>query len=97
MTPEQKVLARSALGLRNGWRESYCNRYVAPPSGEIFDHWMAMVAAGMAEQHPSKRDDGTDIYARGGVPFILTLAGAKAALQAGESLDPDDFPEAANG
>ena len=92
MTAEQKDLARAALGLRHR-RQSYRNRYVSLPAGDTFAHWQAMVAAGLAEQHPSTRADGTPLYAAVGVLFALTLAGAVAALEPGEFLDPEEFPE----
>lgn len=84
MTPRQRDLARCALGLgirtgRNKTVRSYRNRFFASIGHADYEDWKAMVAAGEAEGL--------------GDPFWLTRAGAEAALNAGESLDPEDFPE----
>lgn len=96
MTPAQVDLARRALGL-DGRKRSYRNRYIGSPR---HPEWAAMVAGGFAEQHSGKEVvNGVErnIYAGGADLFTLTLAGAKAALRPGESLDPEDFPEASHG
>ena len=86
MTPAQQELARHALGLPNSVRRSYRNRYYAATGGRVHDEWRAMVAAGEAEIGEAGRTAST--------LFWLTLTGAKAALEAGERLCPEDFPEA---
>lgn len=83
MTPEQRALARHALGLPNAAQRSYRNRYF---TGPIDQHWDAMVDAGEAMVEP--RSGGQRM-------FWLTRNGAMAALDAGESLCPEDFPEVA--
>ncbi len=89
MTPEQRKLARHALGLPAarpvaGGR-SYRNRYYVSPTIEgrptqAYQDWAQMVAAKEA--------------ASNGGYFALTLKGAKAALYPGEALDAEDFPDA---
>ncbi len=87
LTPEQKHLARHALGLPNPKRRSYRNWFGAYTGGPDHAAWTAMVAAGLARVHEGKpnaagqRMDG----------FGLTRAGADAALEARETLDPEDF------
>lgn len=83
MTPEQKRLARVALGLPNDHGRSYQNVYFAfdgLPSGR---DWDALVRARLA-----RRGD----KAHRGHLYHLTRAGAERALAEGESLDMADFP-----
>ena len=84
MTPAQKRLARGALGLPNSTGRSYRNRYLTPYCPGPYDDWLRMVAAGLAEQHG--RDRGGSVW------FSLTRSGALAALEPGETLNPEDFP-----
>lgn len=89
MTPKQRKLARHALGLPNRDRRSYRNRFVAAYAPGDYDEWAKMVDAGLAECHGTyQRTAGANAVA-----FWLTHAGARAALEPGESLDPEDFPE----
>ena len=81
MTRDQKTLARHALGLPNAQKRSYRNRYFTGPSDQA---WDAMLAAGQANVEP--RPGGQRM-------FWLTQAGAKAALEPGESLCTEDFPD----
>lgn len=67
MTPEQIELARHALGLTNGRRQSCRNLFATGPG------------------HSDELTGGDDL-------FRLTVAGARAALQPGERLCPEDFP-----
>lgn len=83
MTPRQRELARHALGLPNDRRRSYRNRFLA---GGLCEDWNAMTAAGLAEA--GQPDD------LGRTWFWLTRAGAEAALDRGEMLCPEDFPQA---
>lgn len=80
MTPEQKKLARHALGLDNSAAKgrSYRNRYFSHAGNP---EWVAMVEAGEATVN--------------GPWFHLTRSGAEAALNPREKLDPEDFPERA--
>lgn len=80
MTPEQKTLARHALGLPNKDKRSYRNRYYTGPADQC---WDAMFAADEA---------GMEILGSGRRWFWLTHKGARAALEPGESLCPEDFP-----
>lgn len=85
LTPAQRRLARHALGLPNRRRISYRNHYVAPyvPGGP-FDVWNDMVCRGLADS----------ISRRGTVRFWLTRLGATLALEPGERLCPEEFPDA---
>ncbi|MAK86532.1 MAG: hypothetical protein CMK96_06240 [Pseudomonas sp.] len=90
MTPEQRALARHALGLPNRRRRSYRNSYSASYSpGGAYDLWSDMVDAGLAERYPTITGSAHRKMAR----FWLTDAGARAALDPGESLCPEDFPQ----
>lgn len=84
MTPEQRRLARHALGLPNPDRRSYRNRFCAGRGGPQDRDWRAITNAGFAWRWPWGWSGG-DFYA-------LTRAGAEAALDRGERLDPEDFP-----
>jgi hypothetical protein len=86
MTPEQRKLARHALGLPNKYRRSYRNRYFAAPGSAAASAWADLVARGAAAREGG---DKPNIF------FYLTHSGALAALDPGERLDPEDFPEAA--
>lgn len=82
LTPREREMARHALGLPNSRRRSYRNRYFAPPGGDSHVIWSALVARGLAEMSRKPRNDF----------FCLTRAGAEAALNPGEDLDEEDFP-----
>lgn len=83
MTPVQRELARHALGLPNDQRKSYRNRFYAHADHE---QWNDMVSAGDAAAHPSEPTQALNL-------FYLTHAGATAALNPGETLDAEDFPQ----
>jgi hypothetical protein len=85
MTPRQRKLARHALGLPNAARRSYRNHYVAAYAAGPYDDWAAMVDAGEAGAAPAIRN--------GRQRFWLTEKGARAALDPGETLCHEDFPE----
>lgn len=91
MTPEQRKLARHALGFPKDYavREgrTYRNRYYITAGVEgrptqAYQDWVAMCHAGEAESFENGRG------------FALTLKGAQAALYPGEHLDKEDFPDA---
>jgi hypothetical protein len=88
MTPEQIDLARHALGLPNARRRSYRNHFVTGPGTADYEHWKAMVSAGLATRHPPSQITGGDDW------FRLTHEGALQALRAGERLDAEDFKPA---
>lgn len=83
MTPEQRKMARHALGLDGFRRRSYRNRYAAGLGSTHEDQWNELCRRGLAE----RGQDGIAI-----VGFCLTDAGAREALDPGEILDPEDFP-----
>lgn len=84
MTPEQRELARHALGLPNRNRKSYRNRYVCEESHPV---WSEFVKRGWATMRAA------DTVPFGGCAiFYLTEAGARLALDKGEKLDAEDFP-----
>lgn len=86
MTPAQRQLARHALGLTNGRRQSYRNHFVTGEGSTDYPHWVAMVEAGDARRRAGNELSGGDDV------FWLTPNGAIAALGIGETLDPKDFP-----
>lgn len=88
MTPEQKKLARHALGLPNDRKRSYRNRFFAGPADT--QQWDAMVEAGEAHgEKASARQKDEPVF------FWLTFPGARRALEPGETLCSEDFPEVA--
>lgn len=90
LTPEQKQLARHALGLVDGNKRSYRNRYRAPKDGAVVEAWRAMHAAGYAKCSVVADDTPLGDY------FWMTEAGARLALEKGETLDPEDFQSSNN-
>ncbi len=90
MTPAQRELARHALGLNSRNRRSYRNHFVAGKGHIDYAEWLALTAQGDAA-----RIDGGRLAFGGDDLFRLTRKGAEAALEPGESLDPEDFPEGA--
>lgn len=91
MTPKQIDLARHALDLPNQRNISFRNRFCAGPGHRSHAEWEKMVRAGDATvQRQSGGLGGQDTFA-------MTLAGVKAALQSGETLNPKDFPEIDHG
>lgn len=90
MTPNQRTLARHALGLPNRQRRSYRNQFVASYAPyPDFNEWRKMENAGYAQR--AKTMTGTGDSKR--VRFWLTEKGARAALDKGETLCPEDFPK----
>lgn len=85
LTDEQKQLARHALGLPNESNRSYRNRYRAPKIGDVNIAWHQMRDAGYAVCQPVQGESSLGPF------FYLTEAGARLALEPGETLDPEDF------
>lgn len=85
MTPEQKRLARHALGLPNNDKRSYRNRFMVYRN---HPEWTAMVGAGLAETDGYQGNKGPDDSAW----FWLTTTGAAMVLEPGERLCAEDFP-----
>jgi hypothetical protein len=84
MTPEQRKMARHALGLVDDRKRSYRNRYVVGLGTTQEDEWNKLCRTGLAE----RAYDGIAV-----VGFCLTDQGAREALDPGEILDPEDFPQ----
>ena len=92
MTPQQRTLARHALGIDyakrvRGLRTTYRNRFFAAPGSTNHALWMNMCAAGLATHTSGNRQ-----YAGNADLFCLTSAGAAMALNPGERLCTEDFP-----
>lgn len=83
MTDQQRKLARHALGLGDGIKKSYRNRYCAALETEQEREWNVMAIHGFAVRDETQKRT---------VFFRLTERGARAALDRGETLDPEDFP-----
>ena len=81
LTPAERHLGRHALGLGGRRRVSWRNHYVC---GTHVD-WERLVRSGLATVRRSSEPAGLHTYR-------LTRAGAEAALEPGEGLDPQDFP-----
>lgn len=86
MTPEQRELARHALGLPNDRNMSYRNRFCAGTGHDDLPDWCAMVFRGWAAASAPQKSLGGDRM------FWLTMDGANLAINPGERLDPEDFP-----
>lgn len=90
LTPRERELARHALGLPNERRQSSRNRFYAPVGSEQNEMLSRLVPQGLCECRRSvvirPRRVKHDF-------FTLTRAGAEAALEAGETLDEEDFPK----
>ena len=87
MTTKQIELARHALGLSQFRKKSYRNRFIAGDGHPDFPEWMKMVIDRNAKRSQSRMFGGDSM-------FMLTLVGARTALNAGEQLDKEDFPDA---
>lgn len=85
MTPKQIELARHALGLTQGRKQSFRNHFVTGEGSIDYPHWKAMVESGYAKRWPGSPLTGGDDL------FRLTFKGASAALMPGERLCPEDF------
>lgn len=88
MTPEQRELARHALGFPNKTRKSYRNHFCAGKDHRDYPEWMKMVENDLAKRH-----EGNYSLTGGDFVFILTTYGAELALKSGERLDKKDFPD----
>ncbi len=87
MTPEQKALARHAIGLPNKRKMTYRNHFVTGEGSLDHPAWMQMVSDGNAwRRNGSPLTGGDDL-------FGLTRAGAELALNKGERLCLEDFPK----
>ncbi len=84
MTPTQRALAREALGLPNRHNLSTGNYATVHADAPSCAEWLAMAEAQLAQEQKI-----TGLSWR---VFELTRAGAEAALEPYERLDPADFP-----
>lgn len=87
LTPNQLELMRHALGLPNKRRTSYRVYYTAGEGQEDYTTWTDLVASGFAKMRKGNELSGGDDV------FIVTRAGAEAALLPGEKLSKEDFPD----
>lgn len=81
MTPRQRELVRHALGLPNDRGVSYRRHFVAGPGHTDYLDWVALMLRGDA--------------VGAGATFLVTRQGAVKAVDAGESLSLEDFPDRA--
>lgn len=86
MTPIQRKLARHALGLPNERGVSYRKHFVTGAGSDDWAHWNDLVRSGHARARRNMQVFG------GMDGFVLTRAGALSALDPGESLCAEDFP-----
>ena len=94
MTPEQRKLAHHALGLPNKTNRSYQNYYSVREVMPAHAVWDSMVKTGWSEIVAKySLDFLSNSPTLRGHMFRLTRAGALLALDEGESLNPEDFPE----
>lgn len=90
MNKKQIELARHALGFDERVKRSYRNRfYVNGGDSEYYKEWGDLHKKGLAEKSLVPTKDNRRYYL-----FSLTTKGAKMVLRDGESLDPEDFPDA---
>ena len=87
MTPEQKALARHALGLPHRSRKSWRNHFVADEGSADYETWRQLVELGFARRRAGNALSG------GGDVFWLTRAGADRAIEPGEKLGIEHFPK----
>lgn len=87
LTAKQTAHVRHALGLNEGVKQSYRNRYFATAGSEVANEWEAMCALGAAGRDDCQGCPKTTLRR-----YFVTPAGARAVLRAGESLCPEDFP-----
>lgn len=89
MTPEQRSLARTGLGLPNDIGRSTRSRmfYASPSEGLLWTTLTAMAEAGLMSKSRTPVVGSPTIHS-----FTLTRAGAERALDDGERLDPLHFP-----
>lgn len=84
MTPRQREIARHMLGLKDGNRKSYRNRFVADIGHHDYEVLIEMLLAGYLTAHDERY-------------WHLTRVAAESVLRPGETLDPEDFPSLASG
>lgn len=83
----KRYMARHALGLPNDSGRSYRNRYYLAPKSRGHGLWLEMVIEGRAGRVMAADGKTLDL-------FYLTPKGARWAINPGERLDPEDFPDA---
>lgn len=83
LTTEERRLARHALGLPNAHRRAHRNRFAANRSSRDYAVWRGLVDRGYAVRWPWFYSYGDH--------FRLTPAGVELALNAGETIDPEEM------
>ena len=86
MTPEQRELARHALGLPNKKNKSYRNHFCTGKGSTDYPHWEAMVEQGDAIRRVGNLWGGDNMY-------YLTLRAALEARDSKEHLSREDAEE----
>lgn len=86
LSKKQVEMARHALGLRDGNKTAYRNRYFLMAESDGFADWQDMVSKGHAKHVPPQSPDIIHF-------FCLTHVGAKSVLRHRETLDKEDFPK----
>lgn len=86
MTPNQRSMARHALGLPNRKNTSNRNHYCIGPGGDGYEDWLAMVQSGDALRLVGPHWGGDDM-------FFLTLQGALAVREVKEHISREDARE----
>lgn len=86
LSPMQRSAARHALGLPNSAGRTWRNHFVTGEGSTDHRLWMRLVDRGLARRMKGSPLTGGDDL------FSLNRTGAQAALNLGESLDPEDFP-----
>lgn len=81
MTPQQRDLARHALGLSSTCTRAYRNSFVTGPGTDDHAEWLKMVGAGEAV-----RRDGSTLPFGGDDKFSLTFDGGQKAVGPGDSI-----------
>lgn len=86
MSPDEKRLARHALGLPNKDKISTRNVFFATPGSTPHEIWISMAGRGLADLETGfPGHSGADL-------FCLTRMGAEQALAPGETLRDLHFP-----
>lgn len=93
MTPQQRTIARHALGFDKGHgnKRSYRNHFSASFGSPNWWRWMQMTRKGLADHEEGESDLYSLHWQRMDI-FWLTRQGAEMALNRGEGLDKEDFP-----
>lgn len=86
MTPEQREMARHALGLPNKKNMTYRNHYCIGKGGDGYEDWLELTSNGLAVRRTGPHWGGDDM-------FFLTLEGARMVLTPKEHVRREDAEE----